>query len=387
MSILGAPAAIGGSVLDPIQNFIKNPFSRSAEKPGAPDFPEGFQIFEFIDNKEPDADKPTLRLTGNMLPMIPFEFGGEQRLVKDYYAGHPEPAVQVLGPKEGATVIRGKLKDKKYKDPKFDGVSYAIADALDKMRIRGNLLRITLGPWQRYAFLEKSTWKLNRLCEIEYELDFFVVGFEQPKNGKFATKSKLSPEATNQELIDAASDWAAEQRDAEYGQSVGDLLNGYIGEVAAAVALVTNFVDTVITQVEDVQKAANRAIGLIKHARSTISRFRRRIGNINLSIASLSSEGNAAARFQSAINSQANLKKAATSSITLSQLLARLQAQFSSIAKQVPAGRHRVRDGDTLQKIAMRFYKRSDDWKKIYDHNNLSSTKLTVGAILEIPRL
>lgn len=385
MSILGVPAQVGGSILDPIESFIKSPFGRSKSTGAHPDFPEGFQIFEFIDGKEPA--KPTLRLTGNMMPMVPFEFGGEQRLAKEYYAGHPEPAVHVLGPKEGDTTIKGKLKDKKFKDPKFKGISLAIQQALDDIRIRGNLLRVTLGGWQRYAWLEKATWKMNRECDIEYELAFFIVGFEKPKNGKFATASKLSPAATNQQLIDAASDWAAKAREAQYRQSVSDLLNGYIGEVAAAVALVTGFVDTVVTQVENIQKSANRAIGLIKHARTSIAQFRRRIGAISLSLPHLSSEAKAAAQFKTALNSQAAIKRAANSTLTLSQLLARLQAQFSAIANQIPLARYKVREGDTLQKIAIHFYKRADDWKKIYDHNKLTSTALSPNAILEIPRL
>lgn len=387
MGILGAPAAIGGTILDPIQSFIKNPFNRSTQKPGAPDFPEGFQVFEYLNGKEPDGNAPAIRLTGNMMPMIPFEYGGEQRITKDYYAGHPEPAVQVLGPKEGPTTIKGKLKDKKFKDPKFKGISKLIADELDNMRIRGNLLRITLGPWQRYAILEKSTFRLNRLSDIEYELEFFVIGFERPKNGKFAKKSKLSPAATNKELIDAAADWAATARDAEYGESLSDVINGAISDVAGAISLVTNFVDTIISEIEAVERSANRAIGVIKNARSNISRFRRRIGSIGMAFSNFSTQARAATKYRDGINAQANINKSLQGLSALSALLARMQLQFSLIAKQIPMARHRVRDGDTLQKIAMKFYKRADDWKKIYDHNKLTTTALTSGAILEIPRL
>jgi nucleoid-associated protein YgaU len=79
--------------------------------------------------------------------------------------------------------------------------------------------------------------------------------------------------------------------------------------------------------------------------------------------------------------------KAMSQTTSLSVLLARLQKQFEAIARTTPLARHRVKDGETLQRISIKFYNTADNWKKIYDHNKLTSTQLTVGTVLEIPRV
>lgn len=378
-----------GGVLDPIAAKIKNPFSSKVPHGGlrGQDFPEGFQFVEIIDGKEQTNDKVVLR--GNMMPEVPFTWGGSQRIKKEYYPGNPEPTTHVLGSQEDDLVIKGHLKAKHFRDASLYGAVEAIQRQIDAVRLRGNLCRIWLGEWQRYAFLEKVKFDMKKLSSIEYELTFSVVGFRIPTNNKFNQKNKTLPIDVNNELIAAAVAFQAaySSTPTEMPKSISDLLNEAISDVATAINLVTNFVDTVITTAEDVVASANRAIGLVKNAKSKLSVFKRRIGGITHSFASLSNSASSAAKFKDTYNSSGHLMRAMSGTVTLAQLLARLQKQFEALAKTVPLARYLVKQGDTLQRISIKFYNTADNWKAIYDHNKLSSTQLVVGKVLEIPRV
>lgn len=388
MGLLDAPTAAVGGVLDPIAAKIKNPFTtRVKNTDRAQDFPKGFYFVELVNGKE--RPKDAVRLAGNMLPHIPFEYGGTQRITADYYPGNSEPAVQVLGPKEGDVVIKGKFKDKRYKDEDLYGVSYEIAKLCDAIRIRGNLLRITLGEWQRYGYLEESKFRMNKLSEIEYELKFLIVGFNKPRNCKFADNTKTVPFDINKDLI---SDALAFQDTysaipSTMPRSLADVLNGAISDVATAINLVTGFVDTVVSTAEDVQASANRAIGLIKNARANISKFKRRVGALALGFSSLSTEARAASNFKSVLTNQSHIMNSISALAGLSALLARLQSQFEAISKTTPLARYKVKRGDTLQKISIKYYNDAGSWEKIYAHNKLTTTALAEGLLLEIPRV
>src|SRR4051812_9929162 len=114
MSILDTPTRIAGGVIDPIAAKIANPFKKEIGDWRPQDFKGGFTFVEIVDGVE--QTREAVKLIGNQMPVVPFEFGGSQRITKDYYPGNSEPAVQVLGPKESDVTIHGKLKDKKYRN-------------------------------------------------------------------------------------------------------------------------------------------------------------------------------------------------------------------------------------------------------------------------------
>lgn len=385
------PSAALKTVTDPVSNLVSGTlgvlFGRQSRPERGPDFPDGFRVVEIIDGHE--SPESEIRLTGNMLPTTPFEWGGEQRLTKEYYPGNPEPAVQVLGAKEGDVTIHGRFKDKKLKDPALYGVAYKLADYMDKLRRRGNLCKFSLGPWVRYGFIEKSDFKLDKLASVEYSLQLFIVGFHPPINGKLVARNKEIPLSTNKDLINAVSNFAAtyQPKLPTMPNGIAGVLNSAVGDVAKACNLVTNFVDGYVTAAEDVQKSVNRALGLIKNARSAISIFRRRLGNIQTGFNSLSNDVKAATNFSSVFTNQQHIIGSMSASASLAAMLAAMQKQFEAIAKTTPQARYKVIDGDTLQKVSLKFYKTADHWNLIYDHNRLTSTVLTKGMMLEIPHL
>lgn len=351
------------------------------------DFAGGLEIVEIVNGQERYED--AIVLVGAFMPHVPFEYGGTQQIVKDYYPGSSEPAIQVLGPRETETTIKGCLKTKKFKSADLREAAIEYQELIDAMRIRGNLVKITLGGWRRYGFIEETKFSLKKLTEIDYEIKLLIVGFNPPKNAMF-TDLDNDPIAPNKNLTALALDALENQSQipSSMPKSLIDDLNGIISGVAEVVSKVTGFVDSIVDDVEQVQKTANRAIGMIRYARSYIAKTSRNLSLIWLNLKNTPAIfGQEAKQTADLVKNLNFVSRVRSSNYSLADQLAALQARFAAIAKTVPMYRHRIVDGETLQKISMRYYNTADHWNEIYKHNKLTSTKLSAGAVLEIPRI
>lgn len=391
-----------------------------------PDFTSGFHIQEIL---EDGGEGVSVTLMGRAMPMQPFDYGGKQELVKEYYPGNPEPAVQVMGPRENNVPIRGNLDAKKYTrggTRDYRQVPKALEERLTGIRERGNLCKFVLGEWVRYGFVEEASFAMKTLASIDYDLDLFIVGRAAPENCKVVGEEKAVPLEENENLIKAALDFQAQTANQpdNFPTGIGSQINDLIGDVASAVSVVTKFVDQTVSAAEGAQALAERAIGLVRHARSTIATFKRRVGQLDLysvnssadeATKALDKTANAsyilevqnstekgpptitdamkasakknASTYTSSEKTQKKALGKASEGWSVEGRLARLEEQFKKIARTLPKARHLIKDGDTLQKISMEYYGTSENWKRIYDHNNLTSTSLTVGDVLEIPKL
>lgn len=379
--------------LDSIAATIANPLTQTVKNPGiqGSDFPKGFVITEYVLGQ---ANLTTqLQLVGNLMPMQPFDWDGEQRLIAEYYPGNPEPAVQVLGAKEGLVTIKGRLKDKRYSDKSFYGVSYQYNLAMNGMRKRGNLVKFGMyglnGSWIRWGFIQKGTFHMKKVSYIDYEIEFLVVSETQPKNNYFAAPEQTAPGAVNQQLINQAAAFQANYSavPATMPQSIAGAINGLIGQVAAAINTVTGFVGTIVSTAKSIQDSANRAIGLIKNAQSTISKFNRQVDAFTHGFNTLSSQGNPAGQTRDTYNNVSYLAEVMAATVALEKYLTQMRAQWQSINVTVPKARYKVQVSDTLQNISVKFYGSANNASTIAEHNNLTSNTLVPGTILEIPKL
>jgi hypothetical protein len=376
-------------------NLIPN---RNVKKPlwVGGDFPDGLIITEYI-NGAPVNDTQVV-LKGTFAPLAPFEFGGDQHIVKEYYPGSPIASAQVLGARESDITIRGNLKTKFLKLNKSSAVSLddlrvaaeLYSEQLDHMRRRGNLVQIQLGEWTRYGLIEKTVFRMKNRGEIEYEIGFFIQSEVFPDESRFTDRTDDDVFAPNSELKNEVNSQldAARNIPDSMPQSIGDFLNSAINDVAEAVNVVTSFVDGMLNNIEQVQASVNRGIGLIRYASATISRTSRRIGTIvntveNLGSSILSASGQAVATIEN-IN---HLNQTQRGMSSLLSYLSALRAKFAGLKASQPNVRHLVRENETLQRLAIRYYNNADHWSRIYEHNNMTTTELVVGSIIEIPRL
>jgi hypothetical protein len=383
MGLLNDLATEGLSLLGvKTQSGVANP------APFGNDFPKGMTITEVIDGAERKLE--AVQLVGRFAPIQPFEFGGEQRIVREEYPGSSEPTIQVLGPKEDEVTIKIEMRTNKFRgNPSLRAAAQEYQELIDAMRIRGNLVKIVLGEWKRYGFIKRCKFRLYTLQKIDAEITFEISGFNQPKGWRIITDGDQNVNKPNKEVTNAAASALESARNfpSTMPLTALDIFNNAIGSVADAVSKVTNFVDGIVDDADKLVGSANRAIGLIKNARATISRAKRNIGAIANNAAGLGGSFTSAA--QGAINLISNTDHTAKTIrdfSNLSILLATLQARMQQYVSQVPFRRHLVRQGDTLQNVSMKYYNTADNWKRIYEHNKLSKTDLVIGSILEIPK-
>ena len=390
---------------------IKSPFTRFFK--GAPDvagavsrndFPNGFEMIEIENGVLLRNEKVVL--LGNSMPTQPFTFGGEQKLVKDYYPGNSEPTVQVLGPRESNITIKGTLKANRFairNEPSTDPeVSEAQSGAteqfrqfakekqelIEAMRIRGNLVRITMGDFQRFGFIEQTQFDMKTLAQIDYSVQFSIIGFNPPSDCKILSRTKTVPFDINKQVVSAVDDFER-NRDIipdTISRSLGEQLSDAISQVAEAVNLVTGFVDAVLTEVDSIQNAVARAEGLIKNAQASISNFQRRVGAFDPEGGFDKFSGNGVS---GAYTNGQYISGALSGAFDLSSLIASLKTALQDFIDNEPLARHTIQTGDTLQNLSIQYYNNAEQWEEIYDHNRLLTRDLStlIGEIIEIPRV
>jgi len=399
------------------------------------DYPGGFVVTEIRNQQELKPEEGYgIKLIGTMMPHQPFTFGGTQKIVKDYYPGYAEPTVHVLGPQEENVTIKGRLYTKRIKAPpppsgpldlkkvgdsingavdalnpfsdKEGGASgaakkkeqedkrdfyrfaMAVQEQIEAIRVRGHLLKLQMGEWQRYGFMESATFEMKTIGDISYSINFIIIGFRPPTNCKILKYQGTIPFDKNKELIAAVSTMM-EKKDivpANMPKSFGDQIRDGIDSVAKIVNTATAFVDVVMNEYDDIKSAAERAIGLYKNCLAYVSKTQRRIGNYSGYTSKISALNGSASKVTTGYNNSNYLDSVMVSMFSIKLLLLQLRDQMKVVAATAPLARHRVVFGDTLQKIAFKYYNDDSKWTAIYDHNKLQDTVLVVGAVLEIPR-
>lgn len=369
---------------------IADPFNKTIPAPNyTKDFSE-LVITEIVDGKLQDAEQ--IRLVGSWLPFQPFEYGGKQRFVKNYYPGNSEPTFHILGPEEDDLTIRGRLKDKirgynnsdtsQPYNRKLRGVSLEMQQLIEAMRIRGNIVRIKMGEFLRYGVISEAQFKLKTIVDIDYSITFSISGFNQPLDCNQVDQDDTIPFDINKKLIAQAALLLEKdsQRPANIPQSFADIIDSVTSDVYGAISNFTSFIDDTISTAEDISASINKITALGQFASAQVSASRTRIGKINIV-----NFGGVNITDKYTIHAW-NEEYIGTMN-DLASVLAALRARFAGLVASTPLARHRVREGDTLQSISNKFYNTPENWEAIYDHNGLTSTDLETSTILEIPKV
>jgi hypothetical protein len=394
--VKGAVDSAVAKIKDPFNRYFRTPLDMKGALERN-DFPDGFVITPYNrDGKELKND--AIRLRGDMAPIVPFMYGGTQKMVADYYPGNSEPTVQVLGPQESEITVNGRLKAKHFSDKivgeerdadltaRLREIPLEFQKSIELIRLNGFLVQIQLGEFSRWGFIKEASFELTTVADIRYKITFLIVGFNKPRDYIIVSNNGEVPFAINKQLVASAAEF---QNDfgtvpPSMPKSFADQISENVAAVAEAINLVTGFVDNILNEVDSIKDAVSRAQGLIKNARNTITTLQRRVGAITSFGGVSTFGGNGIAASYTNASFVANTL---SSSYSLTAFLAAIAAQLKQFSDKLPIARHRVQDGDTLQNLAIKFYNDSSKWDQIYDHNRLQTTVLVKGSILEIPRI
>lgn len=361
-----------------------------------------FAFFSIDEQIESARNPIKLQLLGNMMPFIPFEFGGDQKLVEKYYPGNPEPSVQILGAREAPLVVKGRLHDRR--QPVGSGIAWQVKDVLEDIRKRGNLVRISLGDqWIRYGYLQNTKFPMKDRSSIEYVLTFFIISEYAPKQNPILTDRKQLPRDVSDDLKKINSAMANNMLEYPdgYPKDIFDEINDITNGVAKKVKVVTDAVDNIIAIGEKSSAVLNRTVALLASARSYVYKSGQRLGMINLDQKVRGQTLKEAFDYGGITQSYSNVKtqnissgyRSVVSTLTTSREVNQCQVALQKLSDDIMAYinsisniRHLVKDGETLQTIAVRYYGTVDGWEKIYIHNKLDSSTIVSGTVLEIPK-
>ena len=377
----------------------KRPFSldeiRKTLSPGVPtiqhkhDFPEGFQIFAYdtlgraqknARNNDPATATEFIRLAGNAMPQQPFKWGGGQRVSKVYYPGNSEPTVHVLGAEETDVTIHGDLKDIDFAQG-FEGQSALIRDNIDLIRYAGYICKFVLGDWVRWGYIQMTDWEMTRITRNKYAITLSIIGFEVPRHTRLSQRDNSIPFQQTERLRAEAQ--AIRTVTDGINLPAPDLaarLNNLVGQFAGGINVLTDYMDRIFQDIDNIRAAVNRGIGLIELTKQRGRSYATYLGS--LSPFSLEPD-NLPSRY--ALYS--GISAGQTGFLAIMRIIESIQARMNELVDDLPGGQYIVKANDTLQSISAKVYGTADNWVKIATFNQLSlGQELPSGLRLDLPR-
>lgn len=303
-------------------------------------------------------------------------FGGEQRGKTTYYAGNPEPTSQSLGPAEEPIRFGGLLEDHRLGGP---GRAYALVALIDSVRKAGRTCIFSWGPLLRTVRWSKSLFTPIELGRYEYEIELEVLsdglstarrvirtlksvpGFGAAETALDGVASALSglPAAVGVSAL-ASSSAAVEDAKALVSSSSGDLQATAIPTTMRATSALTKL------------RAAQESVGDAEAGSRAL----------DWKAAGTPSLAHLAGVGLPVLAARSQLQDAAVD-------LRKKTPRVRSLAQQDEAGSvlYVTARGDTLRRIAQRFYGTADRWGEILVDNDLSSPEIEPGTTLRLRRV
>lgn len=382
-----------------------------------PTQPQSTAVASAFQIKEIEGQGRVVILTGRAMPARPFTLKGTQRMEVTFYQGNPIGSAQVQGPEEGESSLRGKWNDRFIKNAQttpaivigFDDTTgealvsrqnlppavvdgtpvidvMDLAKTFDSIRREGALCEVTWDEITRIGLLKDFTQTWHRRQDLEWEMTFAWLSQGEPSGsaifslqtgmeGVSGEMSQLSGELSDltenppfsldggvQEALDGAVEQILEVSDEITGavlnvqQAVSQPLDG-ARRVAAALSTVVEQANEVLTALESLPLQALRgaqdlfSVGL--GATMSIAKFVTDVRETALQIRS------------AAIDRQRRLQRRITSDLLTVYV---------------------ARGGEDLRNVATRFYGKPDDYMRILRYNRLTSSLLTAGQKILVPK-
>jgi len=344
--------------------------------------------------EELTGSQRSVELRGRALPYRPVEWGGEQKYVKTVYPGNPVATIQVLGPNELPTTMKGKWKARfvgadaditGFEDVggAFDILEGGITPerlvvVFDTLRLSGNELRVSWGPYVRRGILSEFRTPVDRVEDIEWSATFEWSRIGE-NDAPRAPQEVASPQTGVEDALAGLEDAISQLPPIILPNVTGPIIFAEQAMRIAALAMTSSLA------------------GLTGIPTVTAAQFQ--------NIATLSIQmGNAAQAMIRQTSDQSIEEWIATNFVGdvlaaetyRRELGARARALWLSGIVAREAVRARVVDdyiavidmpgGQTLRDVALRYYGDADAWVTIADANGLTSASVPAGTVILIPR-
>ena len=349
-----------------------------------------------------------IQLTGHNLPFRPVKDSKAERIVKTWYPGADTASVQVLGHDYQEMELTG-LWDEVFtpatklivegqvvQNPMPNDLNQAMAAMMENGKpvdISWEAIDGTgyITAWEvEYETTTRMSWRLV-LSRISVDFGQVDISLKKPPR----PKSLLD---NIQGAIDTINNAMDDMSDLERQYVTGPLakLNSMLNQVSDLVHRAMDFATepakiarSAITTLENVKQDA---LDIVDDARALTGQYRRvteSFGHLSRPIAweyhGGSDRGPESAETET---KTAALKRQVSSIATgIAAEAVILQTQYAAQVHSTAIAVHIVRQNETLQSIAWRYYRNRDRWTDIADMNGLDSGLLETGTVLLIPEV
>lgn len=360
--------------------------------------PTNFTIVELT------GDRRTLSLGGRCLPYKPYSLKGKMRAEFTWYPGNAVASTQVLGAQEAPTTIRGQWKDKFVRSVDDEGFNViptgiaelnasqladvmAIVTAVDSIRRGGQLLEVTWDAIVRRGLLTDFThsWNRREWCEWEMEFTWISQGedeqpitFAQPADANtFAGQLKNLVNNLEAQLAPAF----------QLVEDFSSTLNGYVAQITSASDQLTELASSVAAAAFTPQEAAERTLAAAESVKENASGIVTLVESTNprdvIAVASPDDLGLGAVLDVDVYTRQ--LKVTSRSMVSLASENA--DTLRASIRQEELLATFVARQPTDLRQVSQIYYDTPDEWRRLLQYNQLTSSKLERGALVLVPKI
>ena len=338
-------------------------------------------------------------------PHKPYTLDGSMRAEFTWYPGAATASIQMLGATEKNTTITGDWNDKFIKTITEDGrnvFSHAIAlvnnvqagnvsdlvDVFEDLRLSGRLLSVSWEGRVRHGILVgfKQTWHTAQ--QMEWEMEFGWSSRGEPKQ-PLAKQKGLSFD----DILKAARKNAEEVDDLlqdpplAFITDMMDTLVRYKDQALDALTdieeQVSQFADDAVSPFETAQRTLAVSQTLLDSAQGmahTIEAIPQRVANAAPNAPTLD--------MGTDLQTDAYFRKIRNAARTLALSLAEQRATLEAQTRQAEALATFTAQEDTdLRAVSQRYYGTPNQWRNLRSYNNLTSSRLSAGQLVVVPRL
>ena len=359
--------------------------------------------------EEMTGERRILRLVGRALPYRPFNLRTKQRVELTWYPGNPEATATILGAAEDPTQIKGMWKDKfisnqieatststgavqtvliypiTLNDEPVDTVRAAVFIVDDIIRA-GQQLKVSWDEQTRIGHLTEFDKNWDNYHDLDWSMRFEWISRGEPTVPTVFTTS-VSLSDSSGRIAAAASDFNEEITKLAKPPNAGlvDLLTGAVSSINSTVREITTAVSSTVKKFGAPFEAARRVITacsqIIQQAETVVAGIESQVNGafdaaVSLATMSFQRRLEWAEYGRRVIASARKLRKTAIE-------------QRNALAKQIEStllAVYTAREGDDLRMVSETFYGSPFDWKTLLTFNELTSSALTSGQLLLIPR-
>lgn len=349
--------------------------------------------------RELTGDARTLRLAGRSLPARPYSLAGEQRESTAWYPGAPVATMQVLGAMEDDTQIGGWWKDRFLGSRTEEAASLNgtpvitavdLVAVVDDIRRKGQMVQVVWMHTARTGLLKRVSQKWHNAHDVEFELTFKWIARDEDDvatqlgQSEVDLSDKVRVSTGDVNAFQAALDAPLGTNPLALQGSFGSALNLLQGAVLDAQAAVQGALDGVLMPFSATRRLVAAFGFMVSTAGDTIEQAYSRVDRATHVFEGLKELADIlVGEVLTATVENRRITRAARAA---RHNAARAQAQA---LRQVDPALNSVivaRDGDDLRRVSTDFYGTPDEWQGLARFNHLSSSRLSAGQVVLIPR-